>query len=563
MKSLIMKMKFYTLFSLFVIIAGIAVAQTPSISWQTTIGGNSNDSLSDIKPTGDGGFIVCGKSKSNISGNKSNNAIGSFDYWVVKLDSRGRVKWNKTFGGLSDDSNPYIIQTPEGGYLVGGKSISNISGNKTENAINLSYDYWVIKLDKSGNVQWDNTIGGIQLEAVRGLAVAADNKGYLIAGYAHSNSGYDKSELNRGSSVWSDYWVVKLTKTGTVKWNKTYGGGNEDVLTSFKSTNNGGFIMGGHSYSPAEYEKTDSFVGNCDYWIVKIDANGNRLWDKTIGGRLSDYQTSVSQTSDHGYILGGYSNSPVSFSKTGAWRGGTDCWIVKTDSSGNKIWDKTIGGSGIDHLSSIQQTADGGYILGGVSNSDAGNEKSENSNGGNDIWIIKLDSDGNKLWDKTYGGTGDDVLSSIVEISSGEYIIGVTSNSPVSGDKTAATVGATGENDYWVIRLTGSGSAKSVKAAQSIQSDIISTATKPFTQKLSLRVSPNPVKDIATVQYNTIANARVILTVYDNNGKAIKQKTLAGGSGNYTADMSGYAKGLYYFVLTSGKSSATVSVIKE
>jgi len=558
-----MKIKLLTILSLSVIISCIAVAQNPSISWQTTIGGNSNDSLSDIKPTADGGFIVCGKSKSDISGNKSNNAIGSFDYWIVKLDSRGRVKWNKTFGGLADDSNPYIIQTPEGGYLAGGKSISNISGNKTEDAINFSYDYWVIKLDKNGNVQWDNTIGGIQLEAVRGLATAADNKGYLIAGYAHSNAGYDKSELNRGSSVWSDYWVVKLNKSGGVKWNKTYGGGNEDVLTSFKSTSDGGFIMGGHSYSPAEYEKTDSFLGNCDYWIVKIDANGNKLWDKTIGGKFSDYQTSVSQTSDGGYILGGYSNSPASFNKTGAWRGGTDYWVVKTDTYGNLLWEKTIGGSGIDHLSSVQQTADKGYIIGGISNSDAGYEKSENSKGGNDVWIIKLDSTGNQIWDKGYGGAGNDMLSSITEISAGEYIIGVTSNSPASGDKTVATVGATGENDYWVIRLTSAASAKSAQAVQNIQSAVTSSNSKPLTQKLSLRVSPNPVKDIAMVQYTALTNGRVTLTVYDNNGKTVKQKTLSGASGNYAADISRYAAGLYYFVLTSGKSSAIVAVIKE
>ncbi|CAN5738326.1 lipoprotein [soil metagenome] len=550
--------------TLILIIAGASVlnAQAPSIGWQKTIGGDDNDSLTSIQPTADGGSIACGISKSNISGNKSQQSFNnSYDYWVVKLKPNGSLQWEKTIGGNGPDLNPVIIQTPDGGFLIGGRSKSNISGLKTEDAINFSNDYWVIKIDKDGSYQWDNTLGNIQLEAARGLALTTDG-GYIIAGYAHSNNGYDKSELNRGSSVWADYWLVKLDKKGRVKWNKTYGGGNEDILTCITATTDGGFVMGGHSYSPAEFEKTDSFLGNCDYWIVKIDSSGNKLWDKVYGGIFSDYQTSIAQTADGGFILGGYSNSPASFSKTGSFRGVTDYWIIKTDAAGNKQWDKTIGGTGGDYLYAVQQTADKGYILGGSSNSDAMFEKSENSKGFYDNWIVKLDASGNLQWDKTYGGALSDKLSGIREISANQYVLGAASNSGVSGDKSAGTVSNSGLNDFWILRLTGAAGKQS--AQQSVNAIAIGTIkSAAITRQVSMQVSPNPTSNTAVVSYDATTGKKVSLMVYDITGNVIINKDLANKNGIHTVDLTRFAAGTYYFVLSSNQSTITSAVIKK
>jgi len=283
-------------------------AQTPVIKWQKTIGGSNDDSLTTIVPTADGGFIVAGYSNSNVSGNKTQNSISnSFDYWIVKLNSTGDVQWDKTIGGIRTDKDPAIIPTSDGGYLIGGTSNSDSSANKTEYDINDSYDYWVVKVDANGNVQWDNTIGGIQLDVLVSLAQSPDGN-YMLGGYSYTigDRKYDKTDGNRGSSLWADYWVVKLNTAGNkVLWNKVYGGKNEDILTSMQQTKDNGYILGGYSYSPNEADKTEDFLGNDDYWIVKIDNNGNKLWDKVYGGSLSDYLTSISQTSDGGYILGG------------------------------------------------------------------------------------------------------------------------------------------------------------------------------------------------------------------------------------------------------------------
>lgn len=542
--------------------ASFTMAQVPTISWQKTIGGTDNDSLCWIVPTADGGFIASGKSKSNISGNKTQNSFANtFDYWVAKLNSSGRVVWDKTLGGTSLDLDPVVIQTKDGGFLVGGRSKSDSTGaTKTENAINESFDYWVIKLDKKGNYQWDNTIGGIQFESLAGLVQATDG-GYLLAGIAHSGAGYDKSQENRGSNLWPDYWLVKLDRKGKVKWNFEFGGGNEDVLTCAIGTRDGGYILGGYSYSPAEYDKTDSFIGNCDYWIVKVDANGQRQWDKIYGSNLSDYQTSIAQTSDGGYILGGYSNSPAGFNKSGNFKGVTDYWIVKVDSLGNEQWDKTLGGSLGDYLTSIIQTSDKGYLAAGYSSSNISGSKSENSKGLEDIWLTKLDSTGKLVWDKTFGGSLSDKPANITELSTGEYILGAASNSPVSGDKTDATIGGSGLNDFWILRLT-TAAAVAKQSTQTAQSITLNNST-PIVRKLFVNISPNPATDYALVSYTVTDDSKAYLTVYDNNGKVILRSSLSGSTGTQSINISKLAKGSYYFVVSSGKSSVTKTVVKE
>jgi hypothetical protein len=543
----------------------IVTAQSPVIKWQKTIGGAADDSLTTIVATADGGFIVSGYSNSGISGNKTQSPISnSFDYWIVKLNSTGDVLWDKTIGGVRTDKDPVVIPTSDGGYLVGGTSNSDSSGNKTEYDINDSYDYWVVKLDADGNVLWNNTIGGIQLDVLVSLAQAADGN-YILGGYSYTigDRKYDKTDGNRGSSLWADYWVVKLNSTGDrVLWNKVYGGKNEDILTSMVPTKDGGYMLGGYSYSPDEFEKSESFLGNDDYWIVKIDGNGNKVWDKIYGGSLSDYLTSISSTKDGGCIIGGYSNSPASFNKTGTFRGSMDYWILKTDSSRNVQWDKSYGGRLGDYLSSVQQTADGGYLVGGTSNSSAGGGKTENSKGLQDYWILKLNKKGGLVWNKTIGGTKIDRLSVIKELSSGEYILGGTSNSPVSGDKTDPTVGGTGQNDFWILRMSTNPTA-SQQPAQPVVSAVITNNAALDLKKLWMQATPNPTKGQVTVSYASLENVAATLIIYDNNGKTILQKSLAAGKSSFQLDLSKQAPGTYYAVLNCNNSSVTRVIVKE
>ena len=544
-------------------VATIAVfAQTPVIRWQKTIGGNYNDSLVSIIPTYDNGFIISGHSNSNISGSKTENSLGTYDYWIVKLNGQGKIEWNKTLGGAGVDRDPVIIQTGDGGYVVGGTSISNISGNKTEDAINGSDDYWVVKIDSKGTVLWDNTIGAVQKEELVSIVEDPIERTLRVAGNSYTNyANFDKTINNRGSSLWSDYWFLKLDGKGKVLSDYLFGGGNEDILTTMRPVKDSGYILGGYSYSQGENDKTDTFIGNCDYWIVRIDANGNRKWDKTIGGINSDYETDVQQTIDRGFILGGYSNSPVSFNKTETRKGVLDYWIVKTDSNGVVKWDKTYGGTKGDYLSSIAQTADSGYIMGGTSSSNISSDKSENSKGLEDYWIVKLDSAGKIVWDKTYGGSRVDRLSVIKEISRDEYIIGGTSNSPVSGDKTDKTVGGKGFNDYWIIRMSTAKNAKPAKQTSSLNNAVAANTLN--INKLSMQASPNPTKGLVTVTYSASGSKNISLAVYGNNGKTVLNRDLPSNKSTYTLNISQQAAGVYYVVLTSDKSTVTRVIVKD
>ena len=187
-----------------------------------------------------------------------------------------------------------------------------------------------------------------------------------------------------------------------------------------------------------------------DFWIIKLDASGNKLWDKTIGGDGNETASSLSVFQDGSFIVAGSSNSNASGDKSEDSKGGNDFWIVKLDASGNKLWDKTIGGNGNDSASSLLVYQDGSFIVAGSSDSNATGDKSEDSKGGNDFWVVGMDANGNKLWDKTIGGSLEDYHPQIIAGPSGNFYIAGKSASDKSGDKSQDSKGLL---DYWIIKL--------------------------------------------------------------------------------------------------------------
>ncbi len=417
----------------------------PVIRTQKAIGGNDLDFFTSMALTKDGGRIAGGYSISNISGQKTENRRGAFDYWIVKLDSTNKIEWDKTIGGNDIDILTALQQTQDGGYILGGYSFSNASGEKTQNSKG-SADYWIVKLDNKGNIEWDKTIGGKSFDNLFSLQQTSDG-GYILGGFSFSNKSGDKTQNSRGGT---DYWIVKLTGTGNIEWDKTIGGNESDDLSSLQQTKDGGYILGGGSSSNISGEKTENSKGSEDYWIVKLNSKGNVQWDKTIGGTETDHLNSLQQTTDGGYILGGHSFSNISGDKTENSRGGADYWVIKLGSNKNIQWNKTLGGNDLDIASSIQQTSDGGYVLGGHSFSNISGEKTENSRGADDYWIVKLGSKGNKQWDKTLGGSNSDECFSIKETSKNNYVAGGFSLSNANGDKTSKS---RGDKDYWLVDI--------------------------------------------------------------------------------------------------------------
>ena len=379
----------------------------PAIQWQRTIGGNFAEELTQVRQTYDGGFILVGSSTSNISANKTENCRGRYDYWIVKTDSLGNVEWDKTFGGDLDDELFDLDLTTDSGFIVGGRALSGVSGDKTGSSRGNA-DYWILKLNSSGNIQWQRTYGGFNDDELFCLRQTHDG-GYLVGGY--SNSGYTVE--HPFISFTTDFWLLKLDSAGDIQWQKKIGGSGQDFLYSLDATSDGGSIIGGDSNSNISDDKTDDNFGGADYWILKLSSSGNIQWQKTIGGSDSDELRKIIQTSDGGYIAAGISTSDSSGLKTENSRGFYDFWILKLNASGNIQWQKTIGGDLSDILFDIKELPNGTFLAGGYTNSNISGDKTEAGQGGEDYWLVKLSSAGQILWDKTIGGNGDDELRSL------------------------------------------------------------------------------------------------------------------------------------------------------
>ena len=443
-KKIKMKKILPALFSITISVASFS--QAPDIEWQNTIGGAYGDWLYSVIQVNDGGYFLGGFSDSDSSGEKTEDNFAYIDYWIIMLNDTGSIEWQKTIGAFGDDKLYEVQQTKNHEYILAGISSSTLSGDKTE-PTNGQFDYWILKIDSLGEIILQNTIGGALNDYFICSKQAIDGGFILIGGYSASGISGDKTEASEGLE---DYWIVKIDSELNIQWQNTIGGSGTDVLNSIEQTTDGGYILGGYSNSVISGDKTDGSMG-FDYWIIKLDSTGNLLWQKTIGGSIDDLLYSIQKTDDGGYILGGSSNSPISGDKTEDNYGSYDYWVIKLDSLGNIMWQNTIGGNLSEFLDCTRQTWDGGYIVGGTSISPISGEKDEASKGAEDYWIIKLDSFGNILWQKVIGGSAADVLYDFNETADGGFILGGISNSDISGDKTENNM----NGDYWVVKLEG------------------------------------------------------------------------------------------------------------
>ena len=417
------------------------------ILWEKSYGGKHAEYLFDAQPTADYGYILAGSSLSNKSGNKTDNNKGDLDYWVWKMDEKGELDWQKSFGGSGFDLLQSIKNTRDGGFILAGTSSSNSDFQKKDSCRGVT-DFWVIKLDAKGEEQWQKTIGGSGQDELL-CAFQTRDGGYMLGGSSSSSpltpeegkekensiknikpDLYAKTEKSRGNM---DYWIVKLDKEGTVLWQKTYGGEYADLLRSMEQTKDGGYILGGYSNSSQSGEKTNSNTGIGDYWIVKIDDIGGIEWQKTYGGNGDNQMYVIHQTNDGGYIAGGNSNSTTPLTSVGgSVRSGTDFWVLKLDEKGAVLWSETYDFGKVDILTSLVENKDHTYLIGGYAQNESANslEKviKKDEEGINDYIALKIDEKGAVLWDKTVGSNGEDILRKLIETRDGGYLLAGTSN---------------------------------------------------------------------------------------------------------------------------------------
>lgn len=352
------------------------------------------------------------------------------------------ILWEKSYGGKHAEFLYDAIPTPDYGFILAGCSVSGKNGNKDEKN-NGDLDYFIWKMDEHGNLDWQKSIGGNKMDVLQSIALTSDG-GFILGGTSNSDKGLDKSSICFGQE---DFWVIKLDAKGGELWQKTIGGSGMEKLLSIAQTKDGGYILGGTSSSNKSEsnlngninleEKTEDSRGNLDYWVVKLKSDGKVEWQKTLGGKYVDELKAIQQTKDGGYILGGYSNSPVSGDRTAPHYGQGDYWIVKLDKDGVEEWQSSYGGDKDDNLFAMQQTKDGGFILGGNSNSGSTNTKSKTNRKGTDFWVLKLNEIGNIEWQETYNYGEKDILNSIVENEDGTFLIGGYALSEVNNSKNS------------------------------------------------------------------------------------------------------------------------------
>lgn len=398
------------------------------------------------------------------------------------------ILWEKSYGGKNADYLFDAQPTADNGFILAGSSLSGKTGTKTAGN-NGDLDYWVWKMDANGKLDWQKSLGGSGFDLLQSIKGTQDG-GFILAGTSSSNQGLDKLSDNKGLS---DFWVVKLDAKGQEQWQQTIGGsGQEDLLTVIP-TRDGGYLLGGSSssaktvisatttlktQSTAKEDltlKTESTRGSMDYWIVKLDAKGTVAWQKTYGGRYSDLLRSLEQTKDGGFILGGYSNSPQSGDKTAASIGIGDYWVIKTDELGAIEWQNTYGGSGDNQLYVIHQTEDEGYIVGGNTNSPGAlTVKGGSVQSGSDFWLLRLDTKGEVVWSETYNYGKVDILTSLVENSDHSFLVGGYAQSErATTAKGLVQKEAAGINDYIALKVNAKGEAVWEKIVGSGGEDIL------------------------------------------------------------------------------------------
>ena len=444
--------RYCTLIALFLSIYSFVNAQ-PSVSWDRTYGSVGQDVLLSMTFTEDGGFLLAGgvggeggdANPNEQSRDSRYNGVSLFsDMWAIRTDTNGYKIWDHRYGGDSTERCWKVIQNSQG-YLLIGESNSNISGDKTAPKRG-GKDFWVVQIRPDGSKVWDKTYGGSK-DDVAFSAVKTDDNGYIILGHSESTADGTKTTLNRGGK---DLWLIKIDKDGNQLWDKDYGGSGNDEYPAHTlvKTPDGGYLIGCGSTSNKSIDKSDDlFGGACDkdFWIIKVDKNGDKQWDRSYGGIYSDELFSIENTPDGNFLLGGTSHSNVSGNKTApsqdkyfdACGGGVgDYWVLKINQKGDIIWDRDFGGTGADNLTFMYQNITGYTLIGGATTSSVSGNKQDSLHGGVDWWFCYLDKEGLKIWDKTIGGSKNDVPQAWVLTPDRGYVIGGHSNSDISFEKS-------------------------------------------------------------------------------------------------------------------------------
>ena len=387
-------------------------------TWVKTFGGTVDGCGYSISPTSGGGLLITGESSSD-DGDFKGKWKGLNDIFILELDRSGRILWSRIIGGTDYEQGNSVRRSFDGGVIITGYTMSkdgDFTGMST-----VRSDIIVTNLDKDGRILWNKTIGGSGFERGHSVSLTSDG-GLLVTGFTTSSDG-DFEGMNRGGM---DIFVIKVDRSGDTQWKRTFGGNDDDGGTSITSTLDGGVLVTGSTLSN-NYDFEDVNMGQQDIVVLNLDSKGDMVWKRTFGGIESDWGESITTTQEgHIVVVGTTSSNNGDF--RGMNHGGEDVIVMNLDRNGNVVWKKTLGGTDDDYGKSVTSTIDGDLLITGYTLSSDGDFKGT-SRGMSDMFIIKLDKDGEVLWKKTYGGSGPEGSHSIsTSMNDGIVITGSTSS---------------------------------------------------------------------------------------------------------------------------------------
>ena len=411
------------------------------LAWIKSFGGTGEETAQAIIETADGGYAILGFTNST-DGDIQDKSLAVNDYWLLKLDAEGNLQWNKTYGGSKDDKGQSLVQTQDGGYALTGYAMSDDGDGSVNNGF---HDNWVLKLDALGTIEWEKSFGFSGHDHSYDI-LQTDDGGYFFTGFLDITSARADGNTEKSGTITrhgvGEFWATRINKIGDVEWRGYFGGTNNDRAHAVVQSKDNGFVMAGFSESD-DFDISNT-QGSYDFWMVKVDKNGNMIWERSFGGSGIEIAHDIAKTNDNAYVVVGNT-----FSADGAIsvnKGASDIWLIKVDDAGSLVWEQSFGGSKFDAAQAVTQSKDGGFFV--IGNSKSSDIDANENAGENDIWIIKTDVEGNLVWQKSLGGSNLDFGFDVLESTDGSVLLVGESSSP-----NFSPLVTKGKSDLVVIKI--------------------------------------------------------------------------------------------------------------
>lgn len=490
------------------------------------------------------------------------------DFWVIKTDANGNFLWSKRYGGTDADALTCLVSTNDGGYVLGGETHSDSSGDVSQISRG-GRDFWIIKLDSLGNKQWDKRFGGSGDDYMFCMKVIKDG-GYILGGYSKSGISGDKTQDNRDTTLSTpDYWIVKIDSAGNKQWDKRFGTIGDENEDDVIPTPDGGYLIGGTSSNmDTSFDKTQiNYAGKSNFWVVKTDSAGNKLWDKVYEGTYRKNFGNLLMTRDGNYMLGAGNASSLACRNCDVAIGDSiresnneddyvvKCgyWLVKINKSGANLgeWTYATDINCSQASAYMSNTSDGGYLLSGESEPVIEEYNTGINNSLGQAWTIKIDSQMNRVWDKTVFTTIT-TMGSAFESSShpGCYTLGVMDQDPgMRTEPKPGQITIINKYDYWMAEYC----------------DTVLTGRQEPEGAMHLQVYPNSTSNDLYIHTQKDGIKEASYTLTNTKGKAIYQNTADHLAHSYTKilDIHSLPKGVYKLEVTVDGERIVKKVIKK